>query len=182
MTTLVPGQRQIPNKLSFPVTKSMVNRENDISQNNAQGGNSPALRVPVSASTHSPGDWSTCKCFYTFPRRLERATDRERGKHTAKETTNHWGSTQAVVGYRYPQQRGVTEQDWPHPSRAPLLHTSIWVLPARAGNGRQGGVMVNRHSQDETKPGGPQDQAAVLTSLLHSNSSWPHLGTSCLAQ
>lgn len=125
MTTLVPGQRQIPNKLSFPVTKSTVNRENDISQNNAQGGNSPALRVPESASTHSPGDWSE-------PR------NRERGKNTAKETTNHWGSTQAGR-VQISAAGGATEQDWPHPSRAPLLHTSIWALPAQAANGRGDG-------------------------------------------
>lgn len=56
VTTLIPGQRQIPNELSFPVAKSMVSRENDSSQNNVQGGNSPALQVPVSPQTHFPGD------------------------------------------------------------------------------------------------------------------------------
>lgn len=39
---------------------------------------------------------STCTCSDTFPRRMDQATDRER-KDTAKETINHWDSTQAMV-------------------------------------------------------------------------------------
>lgn len=31
LTPLVPGQRQIPNKLALPVMKSQVSREKDIS-------------------------------------------------------------------------------------------------------------------------------------------------------
>lgn len=46
---------------------------------------------------------STCKGSATFPRRMDQATDGERGKHTAKETTSHWDCTRALVGHRYPQ-------------------------------------------------------------------------------
>lgn len=43
LTTLVPGQRQVPNKQSFLVPKLRMSRENGIFQNNVQGGDSPAV-------------------------------------------------------------------------------------------------------------------------------------------
>lgn len=88
LTPLVPGQRQILKKLSRPIMTSQVCRENDISQNNVQGGNSRVC---------------ACKCSATFPRRMDQATDGERGKHRAKETASHWHSTQALVRHRHSQ-------------------------------------------------------------------------------
>lgn len=71
---------------------------------------------------------STCKGSATFPRRTDQATDRERGKHTAKETTSHWDCTRALVGHRLPttllcpriqnvpvlKEGGAAGWDWPY--------------------------------------------------------------------
>lgn len=103
----------------------------------------------------------------------------ERGEKTQQRKRPITGAARKQVGYRYPQQGVLQNRTGLTP---PEPHSCTHQSGRYQLRQQMEGVMVNRHSQDETKPGGPQDQAAVLTSLLHSNSSWPRLGTSCLAQ
>lgn len=107
-----------------------VSRGNGIFQGNVQGDNSPAVRVPVSAATRSPGG------------RSEPWT--ERG-NTAKETLHtgavprEWWDTDipspptALPSVRNLKAGGAAGQDQPT-----FPPTPIWRLTAWAGNGRQG--------------------------------------------
>lgn len=69
-----------------------------------------------------------------------------------------------------PEKGAAAEWGRSHPSPALLVHTSIWVLTAKAGN-KAGRRVANRHNQDGNQPGAggggggrPQAQAAVLRS------------------
>lgn len=87
---------------------------------------------------------------------MDQVSDRER-KDTARETIDHWDSTQAMVdtvdtdtpglpatllGSRIQKvsvlkEVGATGQDWTYHSRAPFLHMSVWALTALGENRRQ---------------------------------------------
>lgn len=51
-----------------------------------------------------------------------------------------------------PEKGAAAEWGRSHPSPALLVHTSIWVLTAKAGN-KAGRRVANRHNQDGNQPG-----------------------------
>lgn len=68
-------------------------------------------RVPVNTLTSS--------------RRMVRALDRERRKHTAKKMTSHWVRRQAVVGHRHCQPPRPQAPKRPHAQRRRMLRTGL---------------------------------------------------------
>lgn len=157
MATLVPRQRHIPNKWSVPITKS---RGNDISQDNAQGGNSPAQA-------------STCKCCFNMIPAGWSEPQTEQGETHGKGNDQSRGQHMSSGGMRIstavpqkvpvPRERGCCRMGPVPPLRSP---TPAYLNLGTDSSGRKcraGRRVAN--NQDGNQPRGmPQAQAAVLRS------------------
>lgn len=160
VATLVPRQRHIPNRRSVPITKSWGN---DISQDNAQGGKSPAQA-------------STCKCCFNMIPGGWSEPQTEQGETHSKGNDQSLGQHVSSSGMRVstaipqkvpvPRERGCCRMGPvpPLPSPAPAyLNLGADSLGRKHKAGRR---MANRHNQDGNQPRGmPQAQAAVLWSF-----------------
>ena len=164
MATLVPRQRHIPSKWSVPITKSWGN---DISQNSAQGGNSPAQASAWKCCFNMiPGGWSE-------PQREQGETHSKGNDQSLGQQVSSGGmqiSTAIPQKVPAPRERGCCRM-----GLVPSLPSPIpaYLNLGADSSGRKckaGRRMANRHNQDGKQPGargggvGPQAQAAVLRS------------------
>lgn len=189
MATLVPRQRHIPSKWSVPITKSWGN---DISQNSAQGGNSPAQA-------------SAWKCCFNMIPGGWREPLTEQGETHSKGNNQSLGQQVSSGGMQIstavpqkvpaPRERGCCRMGPVPPLPSPT--PAYLNLGADSSGRKQGREASGKQTQSRWKPtrggrqgvggwGRPQAQAAVLRSRADTRAcftlSWPHLGTSCLAQ
>lgn len=165
-----PRQRHIPNKWSVPITKS---RGNDISQDNAQGGNSPAQA-------------STCKCCFNMIPAGWSEPQTEQGETHGKGNDQSRGQHMSSGGMRIstavppkvpvPRERGCCRMGPVPPLCSP---TPAYLNLGADSSGRKckaGRQVANRQSRwkptqgDASGPGSCPSERGRRRSLLHSNS------------